>query len=124
MRTIDKSLAAFSGPTLQAFRRVAMTLRNDGHTMDDAIAYILGMPVRPPDNNPAMLVNKCPECGMAMNVYTVNTSAEDQVDPEYHSMWMCGTSCSGKGCGYEEYSPLSIQDQIEKLLRENANGTV
>lgn len=65
-------------------------------------------------------MRKCPECGMTMLLYTVNDDPKkrDRVisekGEEYKSMWLCGTSCSGKGCLYEEYSVLTVQEEIEK----------
>ena len=64
---------------------------------------------------------KCPECGQFMQVYPVNSDPKkrDRVlsgdGKEYNSMWLCGTSCSGKGCLYEEYSFLTVQEEIKKI---------
>ena len=67
---------------------------------------------------------KCPECGQFMQVYPVNTDPKkrDRVlsedGKEYKSMWLCGTSCSGKGCLYEKFSTKTVEEELEELSND------
>ena len=69
-------------------------------------------------------VRSCPQCGRSMRIYSVNVDPKkrDRVlsedGKEYKSMWLCGTSCSGKGCLYDEYSFLTVQEEIKKYRKE------
>ena len=70
---------------------------------------------------PAMVqMPKCPECGYPMSIYPVNTDPlkRDRVlsedGKEYKSMWLCGTSCSGKGCLYERFSTKTVEEELSE----------
>ena len=60
-------------------------------------------------------LKKCPECGGIMTLYPVNQTTEDQVGGGFKSQWLCGKICDNTGCGYEEFSNLSVQKQLEKF---------
>jgi hypothetical protein len=52
----------------------------------------------------------CPECGNRMLLYPVNNTPDSQVGEELKSQWLCGTSCSGRGCWYEEFSTRTPEE--------------
>jgi len=59
----------------------------------------------------------CPECGYTMSIFSVNTRPDEVVE-KYKSMWLCGSSCSKRGCLYEEYSTNTIEEETLILLNE------
>lgn len=69
-------------------------------------------------------LEKCPICGKTMQLYPVNsegmdkvgsTDFEDKESSKYRSMWLCGKSCNGTGCGHEEYNYYSVEDYKRRI---------
>jgi hypothetical protein len=59
---------------------------------------------------------KCPDCGKPLNGSDLHKNSEKYKEG-YRSYWLCGASCcTGKGCGYEEYSTLTVRKEHEKHL--------
>lgn len=71
----------------------------------------------------------CLECKKnLMGLYPVNTDPrgfdrvgttenEDPNGRNYNSMWLCGTSCNGKGCWHEEYNYYSVEEYRSGILK-------
>ena len=128
VKSIDRLLAAWSIKTLQEFINVWDTITPNGKTAEDVRQYlkdsILEFRKRSAQgirSRHGIFISSsivCPDCGYPLALYSVNTSSEDQVGKEFRSMWLCGTSCSGKGCWYEEYNKESVNEILAKL----ANG--
>lgn len=52
---------------------------------------------------------KCPNCGRKLNISQVAKLSEKYKEG-YRTYMLCGASCCpGKGCGYEEFSSLTIE---------------
>jgi hypothetical protein len=61
----------------------------------------------------------CPVCGRILNASAIS-SQSDKYKEGYRTYFLCGAACcTGKGCGYEEYSKLTI----DEILKGVKNGT-
>lgn len=125
MSEMETILQPFTLKTIQECLILYEHLEKHGKTLDDVRGFLERRPKVPKVRVASYFTHRpCPKCGRPMRLYTVNTGVEDQVgkDPAtgkpYRTMWFCGTSCSGKGCWYEEYSTLTVEEQLEKLRRK------
>lgn len=65
------------------------------------------MPSKPRQSRPVKI---CPRCNKSLN-FTIIAEQSDKYAEGYRIYWLCGASCcSGKGCGYEEFSKSTIAE--------------
>lgn len=124
---MDKILAAWSLKTINEALNIHTHLANTGKSWADVELYLrdaANISQKATSIDIPRPVRACPECGQSMRVYPVNSDPKkrDRVlskdGKEYKSMWLCGMLCSGKGCLYEEYSFLTVQEEIKKYRKE------
>ena len=113
----DKNLIGFLGDACN----LAEHLRLNDKTFEDVRQYLKDAKSNYPqykisERRVRRLIHPCIECGKPMSLYPVNTCNEDQVNKEYNSMWLCGTSCNRQGCWYEEYNKESVNEILAKLI--------
>ena len=109
---MEKAVQAFTKKAIQTGLTLDATLKQFGFTWDDLREWwknrqdpyiqTIKIPTKP-----------CPECGHTMRLYTLNTRPDEMVEG-FGSMWLCGTSCSGRGCGYDEYSIKTFEEELKE----------
>ena len=127
---MKKILAAWNLKAISEALNIHTHLVNSGKTWEDVGAYLKSIAADHRKEKKSSSANhpayhrSCRKCGRPMRVYSANSDPKkrDRVlskdGKEYKSMWLCGTSCSGKGCLYEEYSFLTVQEEIKKYRKE------
>lgn len=56
----------------------------------------------------------CPRCGKKMNISKIS-EVSSKYEKGYRTYLLCGAACcSGKGCGYEEFSKKTIKELIQQ----------
>ena len=110
---MKKLLEAWSLGRIRDALSIADKLVKSGKTFEDVRNWLEQS--RQSNVQQNIPIKKCPECGKSMRLYPVNTNTEDQVGGGYNLMWLCGTTCSGKGCLYEEYSTKTINEELELI---------
>ena len=123
---MKKILAAWNLKMIHEALNIHRHLANAGKTWEDVEQYIAdsagnkGHKAIAASGRRQAVIHVCPQCGRLMQLYSVNSDPQkrDRVISEkgsdYKSMWLCGTTCSGKGCLHEEYSVLTVQEEIER----------
>ena len=124
-KAMKKILAAWNLKTINEALNIHKHLADTGNSWENVELYLRGA-VDIGQNATSKGIQRpvcaCPICGRPMRVYPVNADPKkrDRVlskdGKEYKSMWLCGTSCSGKGCLYEEYSFLTAQEEIKNKV--------
>lgn len=126
MSVMERLLAAWSIKTLQEAINLYDHIRSKGKNFEDVRRYLLELKGSRQAHNvkgnikfkqTKKRLKNCPICGKKMNLYPVNNSAESQVEEGFQSMWLCGTSCSGLGCWYEEYNKESVVEIITQSVK-------
>lgn len=129
---MEKLLAAWSLKTIQEAVNINRHLLNNGKSWKNVETYLPEAAkqirfARGKRNTRRPMFRPCPECGRPMQLYPVNSDSqgrdrvgtthfEDPEGREYKSMWLCGTTCSGRGCLYEEYNLYSVEQYKEGNL--------
>lgn len=131
MRNIDieKILEPWKGSVIQGAIQIHKRIMEKGVTWDDVEKWIKKNPrvitsemsVEGRKIRKETKIKTCPRCGKPMN--GSNLYAESVKYKEgFRSYWLCGAACcSGKGCGYEEWSKLTIEEWKLKLSKKEGN---
>lgn len=65
-----------------------------------------------------ILKRKCPRCGGILNYSKVSYISEKYAQG-YRTYFLCGAACcKGDGCGYSDFSKLTIEEWKDKLTKK------
>jgi hypothetical protein len=111
---IEKLLEPWSLKTVQEAMQINDRLNQRGKTWEDVKNWFDEKKTRStPQIN--RLKRKCPRCGKILNYSNVSSKSEKYAQG-YRTYFLCGAACcKSKGCGYEEWSKLTIEEWKNKL---------